>query len=260
MKTTTHLLIPIALATSLLVAQAQFGGGPGPGRGQPPSGPKFTGATKKLFGEHPAFTANTEVQSPGDKPGEEVVVPGKLAYHEGKSRFEMEMSEMKGAKMPPGAAEQMKQMGMDKMVIISVPEKKLSYLIYPGLEAYVEMPETNPDAAKPASDFDSKVTELGKESVAGHDCAKSKVEVSDKEGKKHEFTVWNAHDLKKFPVKIESKEGKSSSVTLFKDVKFAKPEASQFAPPATYKKYDSMMSMMQAEMMKRMGGGMEMPR
>jgi hypothetical protein len=42
---------------------------------------------------------------------------------------------------------------------------------------------------------------------------------------------------------------------LFKDVKLVKPEASQFEPPAGATKYDSMMNMMQNEMMKRRGGG-----
>jgi hypothetical protein len=42
---------------------------------------------------------------------------------------------------------------------------------------------------------------------------------------------------------------------LFKDVKLSKPAASQFEPPADYKKYDSMMSLM----MEHMGGGMGMP-
>lgn len=104
------------------------------------------------------------------------------------------------------------------------------------------------------------MTELGKETVEGHGCLKNKAEVSDKKGKKRDYTVWNATDQKKFPVKIESKDSNTNMVMLFKDVKFDNPEASQFEPPASYKKYDSVMSMMQQEMMKRMGGGMNMPR
>jgi len=33
------------------------------------------------------------------------------------------------------------------------------------------------------------------------------------------------------------------------------PDAGQFDPPGDYKKYDNMMSLMQAEMMKRGGAG-----
>jgi len=67
------------------------------------------------------------------------------------------------------------------------------------------------------------------------------------------------HDLKKFPVKVETIQEGNNVTMLFKDVKVSKPEAAQFEPPADFKKYDSMMSMMQQEMMKRMGGGMGQP-
>jgi len=256
MKTSIRLLTAVTFASSLFIAHAQFGRGPSSG----PSGPDLSGAMGKLFGEHPAFAATTDFRTKVGESGTETIVPGKLAFLEGKSRFEMDMTQMKGGQLPPGAADQMKQMGMDKMVIVTVPEKKVTYLIYPGLEAYTEIPTTNPDAAKSAAQYDVKVTELGRETIEGHGCLKNKAEVADKDGKKREFTVWNATDQKKFPLKIESKEGNTNTVMQFKDVSFDKPAASQFEPPAAYKKYDSMMSMMQQEMMKRMGGGMNMPR
>jgi len=245
MKKLIRLFAIVGLSSSLFTAHAQLFGGPGS------SAPDLSGAMKKLFGDNPNFTANSDIQMKGDSG--EMSMPGKMSCSEGKSRFEMDMSEMKGGKMKGGGMAQMKQMGMDKMVMISIPDKKLCYLVYPGLEAYAEIANTNPDAAKSASDFDLKVTELGKETVEGHACVKNKVEITDKDAKKHEFTVWNATDLKKFPVKIEANENKTAMTILFKDVKFDKPEASQFEPPATYKKYDSMMAMMQQEMMKRMG-------
>jgi hypothetical protein len=132
-------------------------------------------------------------------------------------------------------------------------------MIYPGLQAYVQMPPPDPDAAKPASDFKSEATELGKETVDGHACVKNKVVVTDKAGTARQSTVWNATDLKNFPVKIETSDGGTTVTMLFKDVKFDRPEAAQFEPPAGFKKYDDMMTMMQQEMMKRMGGGRGLP-
>jgi hypothetical protein len=244
------LLFPIAaavLCSSLLTVHAQMGRGPG--------GPDFSGAMAKLFGNNSAFTATAEVHAKNGRSNDEMTMPGKIAFRDSKSRFELSMSEMKGAKMPPGMVEQMKQMGMDNMVSISLPEKKVVYLIYPGLKAYAEMRLTN---ATPA-DADLKITELGKESCEGHDCIKNKAVVTDKDGQTHEFTVWNATDLKKFPVKIVTDERNNAVTILFKDVKFEKPADSQFDPPTDFKKYDSMMSLMQEEMMKKMGGGMNMP-
>jgi hypothetical protein len=167
---------------------------------------------------------------------------------------------MKGSKLPPGAADGMKQMGMDKMITISRPDKKLIYMIYPGFQAYAESPLRDPDAVKPESDFKVEVTELGKDTVDGHPCVKNKVVVTDKEDRKHEFAVWNATDLKKFPVKVETVERDNTIVMLFKDVELSKPDAGQFEPPSDFKRYESMQTLMMQEMMKRMGGmGMPSP-
>ncbi len=142
----------------------------------------------------------------------------------------MDMAQIKGGNLPPNAAEHMKQMGMDKMVMISRPDKKIAYMVYPNLEAYTEIVMQNPEAATPASDFKLETTELGKETVDGHPCVKNKAVVSDSKGNKHESTVWNATDLKNFPVKIETAEQGQKATMLFKDVKLAKQEASLFDP------------------------------
>jgi len=251
--------IPVLTAAvlSLILTPAQAQPGMRGGMGGPL--PSFGGNLAKIFGENSAYSAKLEMHSGGGTNGAEVTMPGKLTYLEGKSRFEMNMSEIKGGDMPPQAAAQMKQMGMDKIIAISQPDKNITCLIYPGLQAYAEMPMPDPDAAKPASDFKSETTELGKETVDGHACVKNKVVVTDKAGTARQSTVWNATDLKNFPVKIETSDGGTTVTMLFKDVKFDRPDAAQFEPTAGFKKYDSLMTMMQQEMMKRMGGGMAMP-
>ncbi|MGA2544763.1 MAG: hypothetical protein ABSG78_24705 [Verrucomicrobiota bacterium] len=255
MKKYISILTAAVLSFILTPAQAQ----PGARGGMGGPLPSFGGGMAKIFGDNSAYSAKLEMHSGGGAAGAEVTIPGKLTYLEGKSRFEMDMTEMKGGDLPPQAAAQMKQMGMDKMIIISRPEKNITFMIYPGLQAYVQMPPPDPDAAKPASDFKSEATELGKETVDGHACVKNKVVVTDKAGTARQSTVWNATDLKNFPVKIETSDGGTTVTMLFKDVKFDRPEAAQFEPPAGFKKYDDMMTMMQQEMMKRMGGGRGLP-
>ena len=254
MKIQHPIILATMLAFSVLASHAQ----PGPrggGMGGPPPGPSMSGSLKKVFGEHTAFSANLEMQyNKGTSSSDAMTMPGKMAALDGKSRFEMDMTQMKGGQMSPASAAQMKQMGMGSMITISRPDKKLNYMVYPDLQAYAENAMRDPDADKPDSDFKVEVTELGKETVDGHPCVKNKVIVTDKEEKKHEFTVWNATDLKKFPVKLETVERANTVVMLFKDVKLAKPEASLFEPPSDFKRYESMGAMMQQEMMKRMGG------
>lgn len=244
---------------AIVTPQIQAQPGQGGGMGGPPSGPSFGGEIVKLFGDHTAFTATIDFQFQESGSDEPTTIPGRVAFLEGKSRFEMDLANAKGPGIPANAAAQMKQMGMDRMIAISLPEKKLSYLVYPGLEAYVETPIQDPDALKAASEFDMEVTELGREEVSGQNCIKNKVIVTDKDGQKHESTVWNAIDLKDFPVRIEASEQGQDIVMRFKEVKLSKPSSSSFEPPADYPKYDNMMTMIQEVMMKRMGSGAGMP-
>ncbi|MGB7769415.1 MAG: DUF4412 domain-containing protein [Verrucomicrobiia bacterium] len=220
----------------------------------PGHGPHFDSALEKLFGHNQSFSSTLEMQMKAGDDGNTMVMPGKIYFDAGKSRFEMNMSEMKGHQMPPEAAAHMKAMGMDKMVTITLPKDKTAYLIYPDMQAYVVTQVSDTEAA--TNDFKMETTELGKETVDGHPCVKSQVVVTDPEGNQHESTVWNATDLNKFPIKIEQSEEGHEVTMLFKDIKLSKPDASLFNPPAGYTKYDSMPAMMQAEMMKHMGGGM----
>jgi len=245
MKKYSVILASALICLGLLPAFAQ----PGPRGG----GPQLGGATSKLFGDNQAFSASLEmnVTAPSGKP---MTMPGKLSFDTGKSRFEVDMADMKGGGMPPNAAAQMKSMGMDTMVTLSRPDQKTAYLVYPGLKSYAGIPLSKADSAPTNGDFKVETTELGKDTVDGHSCVKNKIVVTDNEGVKHESTVWNATDLKNFPVKIET-AGQGDTVTmLFKNVSLAKPVASLFDPPAGFKKYDTVQQLMQEEMMKRMGG------
>lgn len=250
MKIKLQSILVAVLGLGLVSTHAQPGGGMGGG----PGGPNFGGSMSKLFGDNKTFSATLEIEAKDPNAGD-TRIPGKLAFDDGKSRFEMDMTKMKNSNLPAEAMEQMKAMGMDSMVMISRPDKKTSYMVYPGLKAYAEMPLKDADSAETISKYKVETTELGKETVAGHPCVKNKVVVTDDKGKKHESTVWNATDLKKFPVKIETAEQGNKVTMLFKDVKLTKPEASLFEAPAGLKRYDNMMTLMQEEMMKRMGGG-----
>lgn len=235
-----------ALFCSALITQAQ----PGPA----PAGPNLNPAIAKLFGDSQTFSATMEFQTKDPDKGDQITMPGKIAFDTGKSRFEMDLSEMKSSRMTASTAAQMKQMGMSTIITISRPDKKAAYLVYPGLEAYVENPMTSAETGSIA-DFKVETSELGKETVDGHPCTKNKTVVTDKGGAKHESTVWNATDLKNFPVKIVTNEGANSATMSFKNVAFGKPDSKQFDPPADYAKYDDASTMMRDQIMKKMAAG-----
>jgi hypothetical protein len=253
MKKHSSILASTIICLGLLPAYSQSGP-----PGGAPGGPHLGGAMSKLFGDNQAFSAGLEMQV-ADKSGSPIILPGKISFDAGKSRFEINLADMKGGQMPPNAAAQMKSMGMDQMVTIARPDKKAAYLIYPGMQSYVEMPLPKADSAPTNSDYRVEITEIGKDTVDGHPCVKNKYVVTDNEGVKHESTVWNATDLKKFPVKIQTAEQGDDVTMLFKSVSLTKPAASLFDPPTDFTKYDNIRQLMQQEMMKRMGGGMGMP-
>jgi len=241
------ILATAIFALGLLPALAQFGSHGGPG------GPHLGGSMDKLFGDTHYFSADLQFQTQpaGDNM---IVMPGKISFDSGKSRFEMNMSEAQGMKMPPQAIQQMKSMGMDNVISISRPDLKEIYIVYPGLNSYVEMPAADSAAGEKPEDYKMDTEKLGAEKLDGHDCVKNKVTITDKLGGKHISTVWNATDLKNFPIQIVTTQEETTVTMIYKKISFEKPAASTFEVPTSLTRYGNMQAMLQAEMMKRMGG------
>lgn len=237
--------LPLACPT----VHAQIGGRSFPGA----SGPGLGGVMSRFFGDHTAFTAALNMGTKTEKSGV-MLMPGKISYLDGQSRFEMDLSKIEGGPMPPGAGEQIKAMGMHEMVMISRPDKKLTYIVYPGLQSYAENPLREEVSTEAAKNFKVETTKLGEETMAGQACVKNRMVVTDDQGKTHEATTWNATALKGFPVVIETTQAGSTVTLLFSNVKLDKPAATVFEPPQDFKKYADMQTMMREVMMKRLSG------
>lgn len=211
----------------------------------------------KLFGDNKEFSASVLIEA--EVPGSEkpVSLPGKMAFRDGQTRFELDMTDAKGGNISPEMMAQIKSMGMARMVSISRPDQKLSYVVYPDLQVYAKQSTSDTDREEKEGKFET--TEVGKEKVDGHDCIKNQVKITDSTGKTREATVWNATNLKKFPVKIVQLDNGRATTLRFSDVKLAKPDGKLFEPPADFKAYDNMQQMMQEQMMKRFQGGQGFP-
>jgi hypothetical protein len=122
------------------------------------------------------------------------------------------------------------------------------------MQAYVETQLTATEAGGATNDFKLEMTELAKETMDGHPCVKAKAVVTSKDGTKYESLVWKATDLKQFPIRIERTEGRMNVIMTFTDINLSKPGTELFDPPAGCTKYDSMQAMLQAILLKRMGG------
>lgn len=246
-----------ALSLTSLHAQPKSRGGGGMFGGAP--GAQFGGAMNKIFGDHKFFSADLQTEMADATGKSELSVPAKMVFLEGKSRLELDISQAKGPSIKPEMAAQIQMMGMSEMTAISRPDKKLSYLVYPGLKSYAEMTMTEAEAGTDDSKMKVDIKADGSESVDGHDCLRNKVTITDADGKAREFTVWNAKDLKKFPVQIQTNEGGRATKMLFKAVKFDKPDAAKFEAPKDFERYTDIQAMMQGAMMKKFGGGAGAP-
>jgi hypothetical protein len=182
-----------------------------------------------------------------------MTMPGKIAYLAGKSRMDIDLSRSQGPQLPAGMAEQLKAMGMGDISVISDEGTNTSYFIYTGLKAYLALA---PQEAAPSDPDKLKMetTELGNETVDGHPSVKNKVVMTAPDGKKTEATVWNATDLKNFPVRIEVADKGNKMRMTFKNVKFDKPDAKLFQPPANFTRHTNIQGLM-GEAMKKMLGG-----
>lgn len=224
------------------------------------AGPRDIGSADmaKVFGDNPGFTATANITVDDAQHGT-MQMESSYAFLKGNIRTDMDMTSMMGSRMPPQAVAQMKQMGMDQMSMVYRGDKKVSYMMYPGLKSYAEMSaaQSAPTDKAPPKEPKVDVTEIGKETVDGHASVKNKVTFTADDGSQHEMTTWNATDMNNFPIKTEMQSGGSIITTHFTNVKLSPPDASLFDPPSDFTKYGSMQEMMMGNMQHMMphGGG-----
>lgn len=226
-------------------------------------GPRDYGAADmaKIFGKNQAFTATAEMSVADKQRPEPMQMEAAYAFLKGNLRSEMDMTSTKGAAISPQVMAQMKQMGMDRTISIYRGDKKLLYLIYPGLKSYCEITHGQ---AKPSDKPDQKeskvdISPVGKETVDGHPCVKNKITITNDDGSQHEMLTWNASDLNDFPIKTEMQSGGATVTTHFRDIKLSAPDASLFEAPADFKEYGSMQELMISNMQRFMAPGAGQP-
>lgn len=219
-----------------------------------PGGGDFNSSLLRLFGEHKAFTAKASLQSLDEKQTETVSTPVDISLLEDRARFDIDLTLMKSANMPPSAIAPLKASGMAHVVTVSRPDLKQVLVIYPDAKSMLRMPMADKDVQASKAPPKLEKAELGKETINGHPCLKHKVTLTDASGATIVATTWNASDLKDFPVQIQTTDKGKTVVIQFNDIKLGKPEAALFEVPTGYKEYKNTQEMMQEMMMKVMGG------
>ena len=221
--------IPVALFLVLLSGSAAVA--QAPSTGTPTA---INTAFVKLFGAVGPFTAkmDTQVLDPYQK--EVVRLLMDFASFEGKVRIEINLAQMQSKDLPPSKIAELKESGMERIISLFRPDKKVTYVVYPGIQSYQTLPLAKADNDAFEKGLKLEKTALGKEALDGHDCVKYKVVVKDTNGPVLQAVTWNAADLKDFPLQIEMKEKINTVRMHFTQLRFTKPDPQQFDVPAAY--------------------------
>ena len=214
----------VLLSGSAAVAQA-------PSTGTPTA---INAAFVKLFGTAGAFTAKVDTRVLDPYQREMVRLLMDFATFEGKVRIEINVAQMQSENLPPSKITELKESGMERVISLFRPDKKVTYIVYPGIQSYVSIPLAKEDTDAFEKGLKLEKTALGNETFDGHACVKNKVVVKDAKGPVLQAVTWNAADLKDFPLQIEIKEKGNTVRMHFTQLRFAKPDPEQFNVPAGY--------------------------
>lgn len=226
--------VVVALVAAFLLAPAVA-----PAQVPGASSSMMNSALLKLFGDHTAFSCKAEIHVLDAIQKETDVVPFTFAVADGKMRLDIDFTQIKNPDLPPAMIPTLKQIGMDQSSFVQRPDLKIVLGIYPHARAYSEKPMSKDEISAYERTYTTTKEKIGRETVDGHACDKSKVTLTDDKGAKHVATVWNATDLKDFPVQIQMTENNTTLIMKFRDVKLSRPDASRFEAPAGFTKYKS---------------------
>jgi hypothetical protein len=162
-------------------------------------------------------------------------MPMGFACLDGKIRVEIDLTQVKSKDLSPKQIAQLKQAGSGRIVSVIRPDKKESYVMYPGTQNYSVMPMPKEEADAANKPLQIEKTVLGQETLDGHPCVKNRVVVKNGPTTVIEAVTWNATDLKDFPLQIETADRGATSIMRFRKIQFGRPDAKQFEPPAQYK-------------------------
>lgn len=243
---TTRLSVPIRQSVAVLAAVILCAALPA--RAQFEAAPTASldfGLLLKAFGANSNFTAEAELRSLDKDQKEKLSTSLNFAVLDGRVRLEIDTTKLKHASIPAMASEALKEFGLDRVVTLVRPDRKATYIIFSGFKAYINSPMATADLATFNSKTAAKRTALGKETLDGHACTKSKLVVGDDPAKEQEATVWDAADLRGFPIQIQMKDKEESVVLRFSKVQFVRSDAKQFDLPADYTEHKDEKSLMQ---------------
>ncbi len=198
------------------------------------SGTGINAAFVKLIGSVGPFTAKVETRVLDRSQNQLVRMPVGFAFLDGKVRLDIDLSQAESKDFTASILAKLKQSGMDHFTSIFRPDRKVTYLVYPGVQSYQELAQPKAETESAEKGLKVEKAALGKDTLDGHSCMKNRVVVKGGNGSVLNAVTWNAIDLKEFPILVEMKEDDKTVRMHFTDLRFVRPEAKQFEVPSGY--------------------------
>jgi hypothetical protein len=217
--------------------------------------PGLNSAMPKLFGSNTNFIARVDAHVYDKNHQETTSMPMGFEMLGDRIRVEINMTQVKSREMSPDFANTMKQMGMDQMTTILLPDKKIVLTIYPSLKAYAQTTMEKDEVESAKKGYKVTKTPIAKETIDGHPCEKEEVTLTDDKGGQQHATIWEAADMSKFPIQMQLTQDDASVIMKYKDVKLGRPAESHFQAPAGMAKFDSVNALMSDAITRRMNAG-----
>jgi len=193
---------------------------------------------KHLLGPDAGFTAMAELSGEGPSDDDNFHVDSAYAMRGDELRTETDLAKLRGLKACDVAQGKLQDMGLDDTVMIRLPGLKLSYIIYPRSQAYIESPLTWRERLKEITDMQRE--RLGSGTIDGHPCTRYRLHITNSTGDENDVLLWEAADLKNFPVQLVFEIAGDTFRIQFHDVKLETPDLELFQPPAEYDRYTSL--------------------
>jgi hypothetical protein len=233
MKNTIRLLCVVALLTMTGNSALSQGF-----EGMAKASASFGVWLSRFCGQDVNFIADIDSTSPL-RDGSVQIIRSKIEVLDGNFRQDLDATAM--SVIPSNTALLMKQLHANQIVALARFDRKMIYLILPGVGAYRELPITDTNVEKAIELFKQtrfQQTPISTEFIDGHSCIKTEVQsTTDKNDK---GIAWFADDLHGFPLKIEG----GGMVMHFTRVNLAPPETNDFEVPADCVKVANSQEMM----------------
>ena len=233
-NTTRHLAAPLAgfclLCASLVPVWAQDFG---------PMGiemmPHLRAVFPKLFVSTPEFSAKAQIGMFDGQGKKQMGAPMNFALGDRHMRTEIDTTGM--SQIPPEARAGMKALQLDTIVFITRVDRKKVYLVFPGVQEYVEYPiagELMDEINTRSRDAAFQRTVIGEETVNGQVCTKIRVVVSEPNRPQEEALLWCAKNLQDFPLRMALISKGNVMKFEFREVSLKKPNPALFEVPTNY--------------------------